>query len=552
MGLRGYGDLGSMFSQTLEEFMAICQLICTRGFPWILNHFNICCYWWLLICWFTGGSFLLLKPVSLDEVMVDKKSEKADISGSSKKELALAPSSSAGPSSCYPAIAADVSAAKLYVYPSPLAKYEEIVADPGVFMSTLEKLHATMRTKFMIPVIGGKELDLHRLFVEVTSRGGIEKVVRERRWKEITSVFKFPSTATNASFILRKYYVSLIHHYEQLYYFGAKGWTRSEPDPLLNSPLTPIPVQSSTAPVPPISEVQVASVQEQRKASLLGSHVMGVIDGKFEHGYLVTVSVGTEKLQGVLYHLFSNPTDHAPSHTVVSANKKGRDTAPLAVRRRRRRKKSELKKRDPAHPKPNRSGYNFFFQEQHARLKPLHPGKDREISKMIGELWSKVTETEKAVYQERGLKDKERYKCEMLVYKENLKRGQIISDAVPIQQRLAPPEVLMVERDEKMEVGEEDKFETEEDDSGEDQMEDDSIHTRENGSSLGGSDSEEKIADTVSEMEISVGVENKIESDNVATKDDGFKLRKREQNDGDERNVQQRDQKDGDVQDLNL
>lgn len=27
-----------------------------------------------------------------------------------------------------------------------------------------------------IPIIGGKELDLHRLFVEVTSRGGIEKV----------------------------------------------------------------------------------------------------------------------------------------------------------------------------------------------------------------------------------------------------------------------------------------------------------------------------------------------------------------------------------------
>lgn len=29
---------------------------------------------------------------------------------------------------------------------------------------------------FRIPIIGGKELDLHRLFVEVTARGGIEKV----------------------------------------------------------------------------------------------------------------------------------------------------------------------------------------------------------------------------------------------------------------------------------------------------------------------------------------------------------------------------------------
>lgn len=30
-----------------------------------------------------------------------------------------------------------------------------------------------------VPIIGGKELDLHRLFVEVTSRGGIEKVRRD-------------------------------------------------------------------------------------------------------------------------------------------------------------------------------------------------------------------------------------------------------------------------------------------------------------------------------------------------------------------------------------
>lgn len=27
-----------------------------------------------------------------------------------------------------------------------------------------------------IPIVGGNSLDLHRLFVEVTSRGGIEKV----------------------------------------------------------------------------------------------------------------------------------------------------------------------------------------------------------------------------------------------------------------------------------------------------------------------------------------------------------------------------------------
>lgn len=29
---------------------------------------------------------------------------------------------------------------------------------------------------YRVPTVGGKPLDLHRLFVEVTSRGGLEKV----------------------------------------------------------------------------------------------------------------------------------------------------------------------------------------------------------------------------------------------------------------------------------------------------------------------------------------------------------------------------------------
>lgn len=113
-----------------------------------------------------------------------------------------------------------------------------------------------------IPVIGGKELNLHRLFVEVTSRGGFGKVMlmfyidlsrklnnllkkwiglqllllmvetnlqvrSDKRWKEITAIFSFPSSATNASFILKKYYASLLQHYEQIYYFKAKGWIPS-------------------------------------------------------------------------------------------------------------------------------------------------------------------------------------------------------------------------------------------------------------------------------------------------------------------------------------
>lgn len=121
--------------------------------------------------------------------------------------------------------------------------------------------------------------------------------------------------------------------------------------------------------------------------------VIGVIDGKFEDGYLVTVMIGNEKLKGVLYestHNYSAAPQNLSCYQVLAP-------AAPAIQRRKRRKKSEIKKRDPSHPKPNRSGYNFFFAEQHGKLKPLYPGKDRQISRMIGERWSKLKENEKGV-----------------------------------------------------------------------------------------------------------------------------------------------------------
>ncbi|KAJ0034460.1 hypothetical protein Pint_25420 [Pistacia integerrima] len=358
-------------------------------------------------------------------------------------------------------------------YPTP--RYEDIVASPKLFMSTLEKLHATMGTKFMIPIIGGKELDLHRLFVEVTSRGGIEKIIKEKRWKEVTAIFNFPSTATNASFVLRKYYVSLLHDYEQNYYFRSQdSW---------QSPSTaPLPAQGT---VQPSSDVQTPVIQQPkinsavlptaRPALTSGYPVIGVIDGKFESGYLVTVTIGSEKLKGVLYQSPQDPVLQMQHSHNVNTNNSANAHAVSGIQRRRRRKKSEIKKRDPAHPKPNRSGYNFFFAEQHARLKPLHPGKDRDISRMIGELWNAINDSEKAVYKEKALKDKERYRIEMEDYRERLRTGQVVSDAIPLQQRLPGKEVYVVEAERKLDKTGEDSPQTPENDSssGESDFEDD-------------------------------------------------------------------------------
>ncbi|KAK0608865.1 hypothetical protein LWI29_037177 [Acer saccharum] len=401
--------------------------------------------------------------------------------------------------------------------PTPLARNEDIVADPKLFMSSLEKLHATLGTKFMIPIIGGKELDLHRLFVEVTSRGGIEKILKERRWKEVTAIFNFPSTATNASFVLRKYYMSLLHRYEQVYFFRSQDSLQSPSTPSMPSP-----------------SIQAADIQQPRTNAAvasgakpsLGTQVVGVIDGKFESGYLVTIMIGSERLKGVLYQSPQSPAAHQvpPSYNVSTNN----THTVSGVQRRRRRKKSEIKRRDPAHPKPNRSGYNFFFAEQHARLKPLHPGKDREISRMIGELWNTLKESGKAVYQEKALEDKERYRIELEDYKERQKTGQLVSDAVPLRQQLPEPDVNMVEADIKL-----------------DEAGADSPQTPDNESNSDGSDCEDETVDKDLDMEVCPGVGLGAESSNVgvetSTEEPAFELPKGEVNVGDNRDDKVRD-----------
>lgn len=49
------------------------------------------------------------------------------------------------------------------------------------------------------------------------------QVIKDRKWKEITGAFNFPRTTTSASYVLRKYYITLLHHYEQAYFFGSRG-----------------------------------------------------------------------------------------------------------------------------------------------------------------------------------------------------------------------------------------------------------------------------------------------------------------------------------------
>ncbi|KAL8469547.1 hypothetical protein ACS0TY_032402 [Phlomoides rotata] len=268
-------------------------------------------------------------------------------------------------------------------YPKPEAEYQQIIQNPDIFLQKLREFHVFYATNFRIPTVGGSSLDLHRLFLEVTSRGGIEKVIRDRRWKEITAAFKFPTSITSASFVLRKYYLSLLYHFEQVYYFR-----KEEPSVIAAGQNA---VEDGTT-----SDKLTASSNLED-----GSLMTGVIDGKFDDGYLVTIKLGSEELKGVLYHVVPDV-----SQSFSISDDPGHHTL-----------RKHQAARDPTHPKRNRSGYTFFFAEQYQILRPSYHGQERAISKKIGQLWSNLTEAEKEVYQEKGLRDKERYKAEMLEYK---------------------------------------------------------------------------------------------------------------------------------------
>ncbi|CAK7346091.1 unnamed protein product [Dovyalis caffra] len=288
-----------------------------------------------------------------------------------------------------------------------------------------------MGTKFMIPVIGGKELDLHILYVEATNRGGYEKVVAEKKWREVGSVFRFSATTTSASFVLRKHYFSLLYHYEQVHFFKIQGPVST---PAVAFSLSS-PSKSELAIVEYSQKPIRANCPNPPAESSSSFSANGTIEGKFDCGYLVSVQLGSEVLKGILYHPDQSDLSNSISQydgAIVPYNPNRRRH--LSGHRRRRRSR---RAGDPSYPKPNRSGYNFFFAEKHYKLKSLYPNREREFTKMIGQSWSNLSAEERMVYQNIGLKDKERYKRELKEYKEKLTLGQAMEVELNIRAKEA-------------------------------------------------------------------------------------------------------------------
>ncbi|CAN8270138.1 unnamed protein product [Cochlearia groenlandica] len=261
-------------------------------------------------------------------------------------------------------------------------KYDDLVRNSDLFWSKLRALLGDESNSLRFPAVGGSTLDLHRLFIEVTSRGGIDRVIEDRKWKEVKDVFNFPATMTNSSFVLRKYYLKYLYQLEQVYY-NAK-------------------LDSSVQTTGINTNILVFCNDEPK----VGSLVNGYIDGKFESGYLVTITIGSEELKGVVYHVPEAPNQ--PQQTVET-------TPAMAPPKRRYKKRAKLTNVDSQKPKSHRSGYNFFFAEQHSNFR--FECQRQDIAKKIGHMWSNLTESEKQVYQDKGVKDVERYRTEMSEYK---------------------------------------------------------------------------------------------------------------------------------------
>ena len=78
------------------------------------------------------------------------------------------------------------------------------------------QVHEMMDITEKVPRVGGRELDLHMLYRNVTQLGGCERVIQTKHWRDAAESFNFPETITSVSFSLRKAYVTFLWDYEQV------------------------------------------------------------------------------------------------------------------------------------------------------------------------------------------------------------------------------------------------------------------------------------------------------------------------------------------------
>ncbi|KAJ3174937.1 Chromatin structure-remodeling complex protein rsc9 [Geranomyces variabilis] len=92
----------------------------------------------------------------------------------------------------------------------------EVTAEYEAFTKELEEFNLQFGVaKGRDPVLGGKRLDLYKIYQWVTEAGGYEQVTSARGWKKIMDPFNLPATCTNSAYVAKQLYQKYLYNYEQ-------------------------------------------------------------------------------------------------------------------------------------------------------------------------------------------------------------------------------------------------------------------------------------------------------------------------------------------------
>ncbi|TPX66839.1 hypothetical protein SpCBS45565_g04167 [Spizellomyces sp. 'palustris'] len=108
--------------------------------------------------------------------------------------------------------------------PRAKAEYEDAIErtpEYEQFMKQLEDFNRAQGVSLQRePVLGGKRLDLYRIYRWVVEAGGYEQVTAARGWKKVTDPFNLPATCTNAAYVVKNLYQKYLYNWEQVHMFG--------------------------------------------------------------------------------------------------------------------------------------------------------------------------------------------------------------------------------------------------------------------------------------------------------------------------------------------
>ncbi|PPD97858.1 hypothetical protein GOBAR_DD05112 [Gossypium barbadense] len=93
-------------------------------------------------------------------------------------------------------------------------QYKLALKDPRFFRIMLDLVSIIKNKPLPVPIFQGKELNLHPIFVQVTCRGGIRKVVRERRMQELCAAL----AANLSAGVLYKMYMKWLYDLESWFF----------------------------------------------------------------------------------------------------------------------------------------------------------------------------------------------------------------------------------------------------------------------------------------------------------------------------------------------